>query len=257
MNNMTFSRTRLLVLATWVALSYGRADAAQTIAKECLEPTQGLGRYFSKKEYVAVPLPRYEEVKAQLPSPIYDDDPQWVETYWKAWELAFKNFHEPVLGSGFVSQFIDAAFNQSIFLWDSSFMTMFTNLASPLVPGISTVDNFYAKQQDDGEISREIVRDTGRAYPEWVNHECKSLLSRIGWVDVELSDQKVTKWVSHPWSVKYNGRATPSPNPILTLDALNHPIVAWAELESYRVTGDQSRLEHVWEPLVHYYCAFR
>jgi hypothetical protein len=51
--------------------------------------------------------------------PIHGDfaaDPVYVRMYWKAWELAFRNFYEPRPGSGFVSQFIDAAFNQNIFL---------------------------------------------------------------------------------------------------------------------------------------------
>jgi len=44
---------------------------------------------------------------------------------------------------------------------------------------------------------------------------------------------------------------------VLTLDALNHPIFAWAELESYRITGDIERLKMVWEPLVLYYGALQ
>jgi len=237
-------------LATVVALSPGPALTADTTAQDYLEPTQGVGRYFWKKEYVPAPLPKYEEVRSQLPSPIDDDHPLWVETYWKAWELAFSNFHEPAPSSGLVSQFIDAAFDQSIFLWDSSFMTLFTNLASPLVPGISTLDNFYAKQQADGEISREIVRDTGRCYPAWVNHECTALSSRMGWIE-ETAEH------THNQLVTYTGRAAPTAKPIYTLEALNHPILAWAELESYRVTGDKNRLEHVWEPLVRYYLALQ
>jgi hypothetical protein len=35
----------------------------------------------------------------------------------------------------------------------------------------------------------------------------------------------------------------------VTLDALNHPILAWAELESFRVTGDRSRRWLIYEPL--------
>jgi glycogen debranching enzyme len=41
----------------------------------------------------------------------------------------------------------------------------------------------------------------------------------------------------------------------LTLDGLNHPIMAWAELESYRMTGDKARLERIWNPLVRYHAA--
>jgi len=210
------------------------------------------GMYFAKKAYEAKPLPKFAKLRSHLPSPIYDDNPVLVRLYWKAWGLAFRNLHEPASQSGFVSQFIDAAFNQNIFLWDSCFMTMFCNYAYPLVPGISTLDNFYAKQHEDGEICREIVRTTGTDFGPWVNHEGKPLLSRWGW---PAYNETVDKARRGP--VVYKGRDVPSPNPKLTLDALNHPILAWAELEHYRVTGDKDRLEKVWQPLLHYYGALQ
>ena len=49
----------------------------------------------------------------------------------------------------------------------------------------------------------------------------------------------------------------PKPPPHLTLDALDHPIFTWAELEHFRVTGDRSRLTMVYEPLVRYYRALQ
>jgi hypothetical protein len=73
------------------------------------------GMYLAKNSYKPSPLPVFSDMKARLPSPIYDDNPTYVAMYWKAWELAFKNFHEPTPQNGFVSQFIDAAFNQNIF----------------------------------------------------------------------------------------------------------------------------------------------
>ena len=213
-------------------------------------PTSGevLGKYYSKKRYTPAPLPHWQTVRAQLPAPIYESRPDWISMYWKSWEIAFRNFYEPAPGSGFVSQFIDAAFNPNIFLWDSCFMTMFCNYAHPLVPGIGTLDNFYAKQHEDGEICREIVRNTGVDFPEWVNREDRPLFSRWG---KEPSKPNV------PYEVVYLGRPAPKKNPKLTLDALNHPILAWAELESYRMTGDRARLGRVWEPLVHYYAALQ
>ncbi len=78
--------------------------------------------YFSKKSYPPAPLPRFAELRDRLPSPVFGERPEWVSMYWKSWELAFKNFHEPAAGSGYVSQFIDAAFNQNTFLWDTCFM---------------------------------------------------------------------------------------------------------------------------------------
>src|SRR3972149_10693813 len=117
-----------------------------------------------RKRYSPSPLSRFEAVGGELPAPVCDAKPLWGETCWKAWELAFKNFHEPTQQSGFVSQFIDAAFNENIFLWDSCFMTMFCNYAHPLVPGISTLDNCYAKQYEDGEISRAQSRGRSRRW---------------------------------------------------------------------------------------------
>ncbi len=110
------------------------------------------GVYFAKKRYEPAPLPKFGEMRASLPEPIYDAKPGWIAAYWKAWELAFRNFHEPAPGSGFVSQYIDAAFSDSIYFWDTAFMTMFTNMAHPLVPGIGSLDNFYARQRESGEF---------------------------------------------------------------------------------------------------------
>jgi glycogen debranching enzyme len=195
-------------------------------------------------------LPSFADARARLPSPVYDEDPACVECYWKAWEIAFRNFHEPTPGSGFVSQFIDAAFNQNIFQWDTCFMTMFCNYGHPHVPGIRSLDNFYAKQHKDGEICREIDRTTGKDFAPWVNAEGEPLFSRWGFhVSVKGGLTKMP--------IRYVGREAPAPHPVLTLDALNHPIFAWAEMESYRWTGDIERLRQVRGSLTAYYEALR
>jgi hypothetical protein len=193
--------------------------------------------------------PNYAELRTQLPSPIYDAEPSWVAAYWKAWELASKNFYEPATGSGFVSPFIDAAFSDHIYFWDTAFMTMFTNVAHPLTPGIASLDNFYAKQHATGEISREIHRQTGADFRLWVNDKRAPLWSRWGW----MGFARGMKPIAPNETVQYIGRNPPAVIPDLTLDALNHPIAAWAELESYRYTGDRARLERVREPLLKYY----
>jgi len=202
------------------------------------------GIYFGKRRYIPEPLPSFSEIKSKLPLPIFDENPSYVKCYWKAWELAFRNFHEPSPQSGFVSQFIDAAFNQNIFLWDTCFMTMFCNYANPYVPGICSLENFYAKQHEDGEICREITRATGADFESWVNSEGDTLFSRWGY-GLKNGSERV--------DVIYKGREVPRPSPKLTLDGLNHPILSWAELESYRITGDKARLGRVWKPLVRYY----
>ena len=223
-----------VLLVTVAVLLAGPALRSLGAEPAQAEPAQGM--YFAKKQYVQQPLPKFAEAKDKLPGPIYDENPLYVQMYWKTWELAFRNFYEPKPTSGFVSQFIDAAFNQNIFLWDTCFLTMFCNYGHPLVPGIGSLDNFYARQYEDGEICREINRTTGRDYVDWVNREQEDLFSRWG-----------------KFSVTYTDREIPQPPPHLTLDSMNHPIFAWAELESVRVTGDRSRLKLVHEPLVRYY----
>ncbi len=203
-------------------------------------PESDRGKYFAKKAYVPKPLPTFAETKSKLPSPIYDEDPACIDMYWKAWELAFRNFHEPAKDSGYVSQFIDAAFNENIFQWDTCFMTMFCNYAHPYVPGIGSLDNFYCKQFENGEICREIVRATGKEYEPWVNREGRGLRSR-----------------TQGFEVSYVGREPPQPPPHLMLDAVNHPIFAWAEMESFRITADRERLALVYPPLVKYYRALQ
>jgi predicted esterase/tetratricopeptide (TPR) repeat protein len=227
-------KLRILVLAAGAFFVGGLAGPAAGG-----EAPQGM--YFAKKAYQPAPLPKFAETKDRLPSPIYDENPLYVRMYWRTWELGFRNFYEPRPGSGYVSQFSDAAFNQNIFLWDTCFLTMFCNYGQPLVPGIAALDNFYAKQYEDGEICREINRATGKDYAEWVNREGKDLFSRV----------------HDGFDVTYAGREVPRPPPRLTLDALNHPIFTWAEMESLRVTGDSARLALVYEPLVRYYRALQ
>lgn len=170
------------------------------------------GNYFPKKSYVPKPLPVYQETKDRLPSPIYDENPDYVACYWKAWELAFQHFRRPPAGSPFVSNYIDEAFNPSLFLWDTAFMTMFCNYAHPYVPGIQSLDNFYCTQLEDGEIVREVSEEDGLPHPT----------------------------ASQP--------GTPH--------SLNHPILAWAEREAYRVSADAKRVAMVYESLVQYYGAY-
>ncbi len=243
---------RTSILFSLMAMGLGiSASATAGITGRQAHGTAPLGEkqgiYFAKKAYVPKPLPTFAGTKALLPAPRFDDQPGYVDMYWKAWELAFRNFHEPAAGTGFVSQFIDAAFNQNIFAWDTCFMTMFTNVAHPLVPGIASLDNFYARQHEDGEICREIDRASGRDFEAWVNPG-QPLYSAWGF-GVEKAKP--------PIAIQYIGREAPRTPSKVTLDGLNHPIFAWAEMESYRTTGDKARLALVYEPLVRFYRALQ
>lgn len=212
------------------------------------------GIYFKKKEYDGAPLKSFAAVKEQLPKPILGGHQEYLDCYWYAVQLAFKNSHRPTRESGFVSNFVDAAFNENIFMWDTAFITMFCNLFHNYLPGICSLDNFYCKQLPDGEIAREIVRATGKEFPKWVNVHGKPLYS---FFHNHYGYRRLNAVQDIPYAEMYKpdlGREVPTP-PYLTLDALNHPIMAWAEYVSFLHTGDLDRLELVVEPLFQYYKA--
>ncbi len=167
---------------------------------------------FKTSEYTQCPLPDFSQTKDLLPQPVFDEDPGYLDMYWKTWKLVFGRFRQPAPGSPFVSNYIDEAFNEALFLWDTSFMTMFCNYAFRNVPGIQSLNNFYYSQMADGEIVREIDEITGQP------------------------------------RAQYAPPGTPG--------SLNHPILAWAELESFRITNDIERLKKVYYPLVAYYYSY-
>lgn len=109
-------------------------------------------------------LPLYAEVRTRLPIPILPQHPQWVEMYWRAWEIAWSNLHRARPLSGFIANYIDATFNQNSFMWDSAFMMQFGLYGRRAFYFLGTLDNFYAKQHRDGYICREINTETGADY---------------------------------------------------------------------------------------------
>jgi hypothetical protein len=107
------------------------------------------------------PLPTFEAGRPALPEPFWEGHPSVIACYLQTWKLAFAHLRRPEPASGFVARFIDAAFNDCIFLWDSCFMTLFGRYGARAFPFVRTLDNFYAKQHPDGFICREIGRAQG------------------------------------------------------------------------------------------------
>lgn len=107
------------------------------------------------------PLPDFESNKSRLPEPVWDGHEDSIEAYYKAWEIAFSNIRKPTEENGFVSPYIDAAFNGDIFMWDSCFMLMFGKYGDSVFRFQRTLDDFYCKQAPDGFISRQISEETG------------------------------------------------------------------------------------------------
>jgi hypothetical protein len=219
--------------------------------------TQSLprGQYFHSAPATPSTIAELAAVQHELPRPWVQDRPDLAACYDTCVRLLFGNRRIPAPGSGFVSPYLDAAFNSNVFLWDTAFITMFARLLHPWVPSICSLDNFYARQYPDGEICREMSSDTGLDLPWWVNladdglysffhrdYGFRKLGSRAPDIDIEDT--------YHPDL----GR-TPEHQPLLTLDAMNNPVAAWAELLSFRQTGDLDRIERVLPPLMAYFTA--
>ncbi|MCK4401131.1 hypothetical protein KAW08_02355 [bacterium] len=104
-----------------------------------------------------------------LPGPVLDEYPDWIDLYYYAWELSWKNI-EIIEKEGWQSQMSCMPGQGNIWQWDSCFMTMFTKFASSLYPGMNNLDNLYRLQREDGYISMAYIITTEQpAYGELVN----------------------------------------------------------------------------------------
>ncbi len=104
----------------------------------------------------------FHESRELLPEPFWHGRDDTIECYWKTWELAFRNLKQVHVGNGFVAPYIDTAFNDCLFMWDSAFIMMFCRYGRQAFDFQRTLDNFYAKQHPDGFISREIQEWDGQ-----------------------------------------------------------------------------------------------
>ena len=217
-----------------------------------MNPDRGL--YYAKKRYDGASILPFAEAEPFLPHPIIEGKPEWVSLYWFALKILYSHCKVPQEGSGFVSNFVDAAFNKNIFLWDTCFMTVFCNMVDQYVPGICSLDNFYAKQHADGEICREIVQESGEDFSCWVNQYNAPLYS---YFHNHYGYRSLLKLQKPSFESLYKpdlGRVVKK-HPILTLDALNHPLLAFAEWQHYLQTADVRRLSQVYEALYNQYAA--
>ncbi len=150
----------------------------------------------------------YEIDMDDLPKVYFAEHPEWEELYEAAWESHKSNIRKAntILNPEDV-YYVDEAFSDMIFAWDTLFMMMFDKYGMHQFPVQQALDNFYyfqvdnPGQPDDGFIAREISEKTG----------------------VHAS---------------YNGEYD---NPL----SVNPPLWAWAEWQQYQIHGDKARFSKV------------
>ena len=105
--------------------------------------------------------PSFDAARSLLPQPVWDGHEPAIACYWKVWELAFRNLCRATPANGFIANYIDTAFNDCIFMWDTAFILLFARYGRRAFDFLRTLDNFYCKQHPDGFICREIGREEG------------------------------------------------------------------------------------------------
>lgn len=103
-------------------------------------------------------IPSYTEVKDFLPKPIWDGNEETLVCYDKVWQLAFDKIRPACEEARILSPFIDCAFYDFAFMWDTCFIVMFGKYASSVFHFQGALDNFYAHQHRDGFICRQIFQ---------------------------------------------------------------------------------------------------
>ena len=157
-----------LVIANDIVSSHLVAETSKAAAPTQAQSfdTEVLNRYVEQNSFLTEKAntnapPAFDSIRARLPVPVWPNRPDVIDCYWYTWRTAFGNLHGVTAANGFVSPYIDPAFNGHIFMWDSVFMTMFGRYASAAFHFQGTLDNFYRKQHKNGFICREIRESDG------------------------------------------------------------------------------------------------
>jgi hypothetical protein len=105
--------------------------------------------------------PAFAKIRDKLPAPFWPKHPDVINLYWRTWELAFGNIRKVTGTNGFITPYIDPAFNNDLFTEDCGFMLLFCRYGFRAFNFQQTLDNFYAKQHKDGFICRQILGSNG------------------------------------------------------------------------------------------------
>ncbi len=138
---------------------------SQVIAQPYYD-THVVNKYVKENKYIGqLPdtssPPLFSHIQDKLPVPVWAGHADVISCYWKAWSIAFSNLRKVNPANKFIAPYIDPAFNNCIFMWDSGFMLMFGKYGQRAFNFQATLDNFYNKQHPDGFICREIRQEDG------------------------------------------------------------------------------------------------
>lgn len=105
-----------------------------------------------------------------LPSPIYDEDPGYVELYEVAWKQAYEHIkYQPGLVQPLYMD--EGLWDDTIWIWDTEFMVLFCKYAPDVFPGIQSLNNFYSTMLESKASSLRIQHPDNPPFFAWVESE--------------------------------------------------------------------------------------
>ncbi len=108
--------------------------------------------------------------KDLIPQPIFDKNPEMVQLYWVAWEIAYNHIKDD---NGLIqSPYLDEAFwDDTIWIWDTEFMSLFSKYAPRLFPGIESLNNFYEVLLNSKSSPLSIRHPDNPPFFAWIESE--------------------------------------------------------------------------------------
>ncbi|MBQ3900096.1 MAG: hypothetical protein II736_00070 [Clostridia bacterium] len=128
----------------------------------------------------------------KLPRPVLEGHEDWIDLYYKAWELAFRNV-EYLNKPGWKDIMTCMPGVGITWQWDSCIMTFITNYSNGTLNALNNLDNLYMlRRESDGFMSMAYVIETGEpaygerinpplmAWAEWEHYLVSGDISRFG-----------------------------------------------------------------------------
>ena len=115
-----------------------------------------------------------QDIKGIVPEPVYDGDSSLIELYYKAWKIADSRI---MRAPGMPSErymdegCMDGSGPQTIWIWDTAFMSLFCKYAPQHFPGVESLRNFYEPILDGSLCPLRIHHPDNPPLFAWVEYD--------------------------------------------------------------------------------------
>lgn len=161
------------------------------MAKDFQLPAEPLVERNAFRHAVGLPLtvPDFEAIRPLVPVPVVPDEPGWERLYWSAWEKLWARIAAPSAGSLLAGPFVRPAETDNLEMRATAFISQLAGYVPGSFGLIHLLDNFYARQHDDGFIVRELDTASGRDChgPHEPNSTGPNLLAWAEWRHFRLT----------------------------------------------------------------------